>query len=210
MITTERGNGMKLNLGCGSHVPEGWINVDYALGARMMKIPFFKSINRKIRLFDLDWNRNVYLHDLNRRFPWPDSSVDVVYSSHNMGYVDAKLFLSECFRVLRSGGIIRVVVPDLRHVVDEYLKGNIPADEFVASLNVITGNSRSCIKNRLSALIEFPQYCFYDSARLIEVIKKAGFAASLRQAFDSDIDDINTIELQGCTEHAVIVEGRKV
>ena len=28
---------MKLNLGCGSHAPHGWVNVDYALGARFAK-----------------------------------------------------------------------------------------------------------------------------------------------------------------------------
>jgi predicted SAM-dependent methyltransferase len=96
---------MKLNLGCGSHAPEGWVNVDYALGARLMKIPFFKAMNRKIRIFDLDWKRNVYLHDLiNTRFPWPDASVDAVYSSHNIGHVDARLFLGECLGCLAQEG----------------------------------------------------------------------------------------------------------
>lgn len=200
---------MKLNLGCGSHSPEGWVNVDYALGARLMKIPFFKLINRKIRLFDLDWNRDVFLHDLNKRFPWPDSSADAVYSSHNIGHVSAPFFLSECFRVLRKGGIIRIVVPDLRHVVDEYISGNIPADKFVESLNVITGNSRSRLKNRLSALIEFPQYCLYDSKRLHEIMTDAGFMTEEKKAFESEIDDIRIIELEGRTENAVIMEGRK-
>jgi hypothetical protein len=75
---------------------------------------------------------------------------------------------------------------------------------------VITGNSRNRLKNRLSALVEFPQYCLYDSARLVEVIREAGFNASVRRAFDSDIDDIRVIELQSRTEDAVIVEGRKL
>lgn len=200
---------MKLNLGCGSHAPEGWVNVDYALGARLMKIPLFKAINRKIRLFDLDWNSNVYLHDLNTRFPWPDSSVDAVYSSHNIGHVDARMFLGECFRVMSKGGIIRIVVPDLRHVVDEYLEGNIPADRFVENLNVITGNSRSRLKNRVSALIEFPQYCLYDSKRLYEIMTEAGFKTTEKKGFESEIVDIRNIELEGRTENAVIMEGRK-
>jgi SAM-dependent methyltransferase len=200
---------MKLNLGCGPHAPEGWVNVDNALGARLTKVPFFKTINRKLRLFDLDWNEKICLHDLNKSFPWADSSVDVVYSSHNIGHVDAKMFLSECFRVLRKGGIIRIVVPDLRHVVDEYLKGNVPADEFVRNLNVITGNSRSRLKNRLSALIEFPQYCLYDRPRLHEIMTEAGFVTAERSAFESDISDIGIIEMPGRTENAVIMEGRK-
>jgi len=67
---------MKLNLGCGSQVVDGWVNVDYALGARFMKIPFFRSLNRKVKIFNLDWNDKIFLHDLTRKFPWADSSID--------------------------------------------------------------------------------------------------------------------------------------
>lgn len=48
---------MKLNLGCGSVTPEAWINVDYAFGAWMAKIPLFKSVNRRLRLVNVDWDR---------------------------------------------------------------------------------------------------------------------------------------------------------
>jgi hypothetical protein len=37
---------LKLNLGCGSHVPSGWVNVDYALGAWVAKLPVFSLIIR--------------------------------------------------------------------------------------------------------------------------------------------------------------------
>jgi SAM-dependent methyltransferase len=200
---------MKLNLGCGPHTPEGWVNVDYAMGARLAKVPFFRALNRRLKLLKLDWNRNVFLHDLNKRFPWADSSVDVIYSSHNIGHLDAGFFLEECFRALKSGGIIRIVVPDLRYVIDEYLKGNIKADEVVSNLNVITRESRSRLKNRLSALIEFPQYCLYDSKRLYEIMTDAGFVTEEKKPFESDIDDIKIIEQRGRTENAVIMEGRK-
>lgn len=117
---------MKLNLGCGSQVPDGWINVDYALGARFSKIPLFAAINRKLGLFNLDWNEEIYLHDLTTIFPWADSTIDVVYSSHTLEHFtreEGHNFLAECHRVLRENGIIRIVVPDLRHVVVEYLEG---------------------------------------------------------------------------------------
>ena len=110
---------MKLNLGCGSQVPAGWVNVDYALGAQFMKIPFFRAFNRKVKLFNLDWNEKIYLHDLTKKFPWTDSSIDIIYSSHTLEHFskqDGKRFLSECHRVLRENGIIRIVVPDLRGI----------------------------------------------------------------------------------------------
>lgn len=108
---------MKLNLGCGDHVIEGWTNVDYALDARLNRLPLFRVVNRKLRIFSTDWDKRIVLHDLTKRFPWPDSSVDVVYSAHALEHFTkehGRAFLAECYRVLRPRGIIRIVVPDLR------------------------------------------------------------------------------------------------
>lgn len=204
---------IKLHLGCGSLVPEGWINVDYALGARLAKVFFFGILNRKLKLFDLDWNEEIYIHDLTKKLPWADNSVDIVYSSHTLEHFsreEGRSFLYECHRVLRKNGIIRIVVPDLRHVVTGYIEGRIRADNFLEKLGVLYGNSKSSFKNRLSPLIHFPHKCMYDTPRLLEVLSDVGFEAKSREPFDSDISDVRLVELEGRTENAVIVEGRKV
>jgi hypothetical protein len=72
---------MKLNLACGAQVVEGWVNVDFALGARLAKIAPMRWANRKFHLTNLEWDQRIVVHDLTKHFPWPDSSVDVVYSS---------------------------------------------------------------------------------------------------------------------------------
>jgi ubiquinone/menaquinone biosynthesis C-methylase UbiE len=203
---------MKLNLGCGSQVPDGWINVDYALGARFAKNPIFRALNRKLRVFDLDWNEKIYLHNLTKQFPWADSSIDVVYSSHTLEHFtrgDGRRFLAECHRVLRNNGIVRIVVPDLRNVVVEYTEGRINADDLVEKLGVLYGNNKNVLKNRLSPFIQFPHKCMYDSPRLLAILSETGFDAANRAPFDSDISDIRLVELEGRTENAVIVEGRK-
>lgn len=203
---------MKLNLGCASQVPDGWVNVDYALGARFMKIPFFRALNRKVKLFNLDWNEKIYLHDLTEKFSWFDSSIDIVYTSHTLEHFskeDGRRFLAECHRVLRKKGIIRIVVPDLRHDVTEYIEGRIYADAFIEKLGVLYGNSNNALTKRLSPFFQFPHKCMYDKPRLIEILNEIGFEASTRAAFDSDIGEIRLIELEGRTENAVIVEGRK-
>lgn len=203
---------MKLNLGCGSQVPDGWVNVDYALGARFMKIPLFRAFNRKLKLFNMDWNEKIYLHDLTKSFPWADSSIDIVYSSHTLEHFskeDGRRFLAECHRVLHKDGIIRIVVPDLRYHVIEYIEGQIYADDFVEKLGVLYGNSNNQLKKRLSPFFQFPHKCMYDNSRLTEILNKIGFQASARAAFDSDIQEIRLVELEGRTENSVIVEGRK-
>ena len=115
---------MKLNLGCGYQIVDGWINVDYGLGARLSKIPFLKSINKRVRLFNLDnWDTRIFLHDLTKEFPWKKESIDIIYSSHTLEHFSRSEglgFLNECFRVLKKGGIIRIVVPDLQDIVNDY------------------------------------------------------------------------------------------
>jgi predicted SAM-dependent methyltransferase len=203
---------MKLNLGCGSVVPDGWMNVDYALGARYMKIPFFRAINKKVKIFNLDWNEKIFLHDLTNKFPWADSSADVVYSSHTLEHFskqDGRNFLSECHRILRKNGIIRIVVPDLHYDVIEYVEGRTKADDFVEKLGVHGVDNKSKLKNVLSKVYSFPHKCMYDHNRLGEILDEIGFQSSARRAFDSDVEEIRLIELKDRTENAVIVEGRK-
>jgi predicted SAM-dependent methyltransferase len=203
---------MKLNLGCGSQVPEGWVNVDYALGARFAKNPLFRLINKPLGLFDMQWNDKIFLHDLTKPFPWADSSVEAVYTSHTLEHLsreEGRSFLSECHRVLKRDGIIRVIVPDLKHVVDEYTQGHIKADNVLEELGVLFGVGSSPLKKRLAPFVQFPHKCMYDTPRLLEILDEMGFMASSKGAFDSGIPDIRSIEFESRTEHAVVVEGRK-
>ncbi|NJN52379.1 MAG: hypothetical protein HC809_12105 [Gammaproteobacteria bacterium] len=73
---------MKLNLGCGATTPVGWINVDYAFGARLARVPGFRWLRARTGLVNLDWDPSIVIADLRQLFPWPDRSADVIYSSH--------------------------------------------------------------------------------------------------------------------------------
>lgn len=91
-----------LNLGCGSRFIEAWINIDF-----------------------LSSSEHVIQFDLNNGIPLDSSSVEVVYHSHVLEHFSKEngdLFISECYRVLKPSGVIRVVVPDLERSVRQYLK----------------------------------------------------------------------------------------
>ena len=67
---------------------------------------------------------DVLVHDLKKGIPAPDGSVDAVYHSHLLEHVDrdaVPAFLAEIWRVLRPGGVHRVVVPDLERYAGDYL-----------------------------------------------------------------------------------------
>ena len=203
---------MKLNLGCGTQTPQGWINVDYALGAKLAKLPLFSSINRKLGFFNINWDKEIFLHDLTTKFPWKDGQADYIYSSHTLEHLtreEGLFFLKECHRILREGGVIRIVVPDLRVIVENYLNGTIRAVHFLEELRVLYGGQHSRFKRRLSPFIQFPHKCMYDSETLLAVMCEIGFKCEKKKAFSSRIKDINRVELESRTQNAVIVEGEK-
>jgi translation initiation factor 1 (eIF-1/SUI1) len=56
MNSTKTHNALKLHLGCGTNVVEGWINIDYSLGAHLAKIPLSKFFLRKTGLLRNEWD----------------------------------------------------------------------------------------------------------------------------------------------------------
>jgi hypothetical protein len=66
MNSTKTHNALKLHLGCGTNVVEGWINIDYSLGAHLAKIPLSKFFLRKTGLLRNEWDSRIMLHDLRK------------------------------------------------------------------------------------------------------------------------------------------------
>ena len=202
----------KLNLGCGPQVVDGWVNVDYALGAKLAKLPVVGPLSRSVGLFNVKWDPRIYLHDLTKPFPWGAGSVDACYSSHTVEHLSrdhGARFIAEAFRVLKSGGVLRIVVPDLAPLVTRYTLGKLPADRFVEELGVLYGSDKKGLKKLLAPLMEFPHKCMYDTSTMLRAMNDAGFVSSVRAPFDSEISDIRLVELEDRTRDAVIVEGRK-
>jgi SAM-dependent methyltransferase len=120
-----------LNLGCGTKVSSSpdVLNIDWSIYLRLKRsrilsalTPFFVRGDRLDHFRALP--RNILVHNLARPLPIADESVDVVYHSHVLEHLDrdtAKTFLLEVKRVLRPGGIQRIVVPDMERVCRAYL-----------------------------------------------------------------------------------------
>lgn len=205
---------LKLNLGCGDKTPEGWVNVDYALGAWLFKIPFFTIFNKKLKLFNVKWSEKIFLHDLRKKLPWEDNSVEVIYSSHTLEHLflcEAKTLLQECYRVLKPNGIIRIIVPDLNSYVVKYVSGEIPAPKFldVLSVHYIRPQDK-LIKKLLAPVMSFPHKCMYDEASLISIMSEIGFEGDSKKFLESEITNLAEIEDSGrSSTDAVIVECKK-
>ena len=90
-----------LNVGCGDAYFSEWTNCDLLPG------------------------RQVVGHDLREPLPWGAAVFDAVYSSHVLEHLpptEGRELLAEQLRVLKPGGVCRVVVPDLEGVCRLYLR----------------------------------------------------------------------------------------
>jgi SAM-dependent methyltransferase len=62
---------------------------------------------------------------LGRALPFRSNVFDAIYHSHLLEHLPkryAPIFLRECFRVTKPGGVIRIVVPDLERIAQIYLE----------------------------------------------------------------------------------------
>lgn len=120
-----------VNLGSSARVADGWNNLDFSWLVRLGR---HRSLSRWLhraglltqarytRIVQMD--PDTVLWDLARGIPYPDRTFDVVYHSHLLEHLDreqAPDFLRECHRVLKDGGVLRVVVPDLEQLARSYL-----------------------------------------------------------------------------------------
>ena len=153
---------IRLNIGCGSRTFSGWVNIDHDLECA------------PDRLIDVGTTL----------LPYSDQSVEAIYCSHALDHLswrEGRFFLRECFRVLRVGAPIRVVVCDLRAFAEAYLDGTIDKfawfqpPEFRAARTpgmkfgfVACGNmgDRGSWRGHKH---------LYDAASLCEMIQAAGF-----------------------------------
>lgn len=120
-----------LNLGCGTKMNWDWNNIDFSPYARLSHHRTIAKILKWTGLLSeeryqilLGISPEIIYWDLRKGIPFRDESFDVVYNSHFLEHIDrdaAPSFLKECYRVLKMGGIIRIVVPDLQTLINNYV-----------------------------------------------------------------------------------------
>ena len=107
-----------LNIGCGKRFHKEWTNIDIA-----------------------PTEPEVIPMNILKRLKFADESFDAVYHSHVLEHIPRHMvheFISECRRVLRTGGILRIAIPDMESIVRNYLKfleENISNESIISAAN---------------------------------------------------------------------------
>jgi SAM-dependent methyltransferase len=224
----------RLNLGCGPDAPAGWLNVDGSWNAWLSNHVYLHRSLVAIGLINKNspgaqWNVRPLVHDLTKRLPFEDNTVAAIYGAHVLEHLylaDSQKLLAECRRVLRPGGVIRLVVPDLHSIVATYLRSKnegspSPSEKIAAAdeLNEKLG-FRSPAPPNGNFLFRFyylwkdfhHHKWMYDSDSLIRYMESAGFAEVREKGYlESKIPGIEEVEdakrvLDGA---GICVEGQK-
>jgi predicted SAM-dependent methyltransferase len=127
----------KLNFGCGGNLLDGWSNHDMDV-------------------------------DITKPLPFPDNSTDYIFAEHVVEHLDSRdvfNFFSECYRILKKGGVLRVCVPSITRVAakadDEYLYwlgssgfGEATLDSAIRNLMVNHGHKTMWSEEILSVALQ--------------------------------------------------------
>lgn len=137
---------IKLHLGCGPVIKDGFIN------------------------YDLNPGKGGVVHDLTKPLPHQENSVDFIFSEHFIEHIDriqGLKLLKECIRVLKPGSKLRIATPDLDIIVNDYINSTMSryGKEF--------DTNKAKFLNR--AMRDWGHQYVFNKEDLILLFKEAGF-----------------------------------
>lgn len=157
----------KLHLGCGSIRFEGWLNID------------LESDDADLKL------------DLREPLPFEDESVDYIFSEHMIEHLvhsDGIRLLSECRRVLKPDGVLRISTPDLLWLTLVY------HSELTSTWGQLWHPATPCqLMNE--GMRSWGHLFLYDRPELVSTLVSSGFTNVVDQEWrKSTHSDLNGLE----------------
>lgn len=124
-----------INVGCGPIGHPDWINIDYGILPLLHRYKWLEKIISFIGLWPKSdtvdygepWPKNLKLVNARKGLPFANNTVDYIFTSHFLEHIprySTLTFLHECHRCLKSGGVMRIAIPDIDLVIARYLNEN--------------------------------------------------------------------------------------
>jgi predicted SAM-dependent methyltransferase len=171
----------RLHIGGGSRCLPGWLNTDIALAPDVVQM------------------------DATRPFPFEDSVFHYAFTEHMIEHVSfesAMFMLRECYRVLKTGGVIRITTPNLASIVGLY--GTNLSELQLGYLNhfcraFLAPDSPATPANAINAMFRhFGHQFIYDEVTLGDALLKAGFGEIRRNSLmQSERQELRNLENVG-------------
>lgn len=183
---------LKLHVGCGTQYKAGWVNID-------------NNSDNNIDQLDINW-------DLSKGLPFDDNSVDYIYHEHfieHLTYEQGLVFMQECYRVLKLGGVMRTACPDLDALIDDYRHDTWREREWVKKYQYEWMPSRCYMLNISMNQAPWGHQYVYNRDDLIARLQQAGFAENgitERQYLESEHQHLQGIDNR---DDSMIIESSK-
>lgn len=144
-----------INIGCGPLGHDEWTNIDYGILAFAHRFKWLEKVIFKLNLwprgeninnitYNVSWPKNLKLINARKKMPFAENSVDYIFTSHFLEHIkkyETLRFFKNAHCCLKVGGILRISVPNLDFIVQQYInysdtlkKVDIINDHFFATI----------------------------------------------------------------------------
>jgi SAM-dependent methyltransferase len=187
--------GTYVQYGAGFTAADGWLNFDASPTLRIQKLPMAGRVLVRLSGNAERFPDAIRYGDVVKGLPLAADSVDGLYASHvleHLALADARAALAESLRVLRPGGVFRLVVPDLKARARAYVEaGDDPeaAHRFLRSTYLgCESRGRSLVGRLRAALGNSAHRWMFDFASMSAELERAGFVDIRRAAYGDAAD----------------------
>ncbi len=184
-LKLDKGKKNYINLGSGSKRFEGFINVD-----------FFTS------------KRNGVDYGADLRYPLliDEAVVDGIFCEHTMEHLTYSMvdqLMSECYRILKPGGTLRIIVPDVSKFVENYAQKNQVWFDQWEHLMFITSSdgerSKRKLVSKMSAISfvtqEYLHVACWDYETMLYYLLKNRYTSITKSEYRGSSDRVLNIDL---------------
>lgn len=197
------------NFGCGADPGANCINIDGSLTVILAKVPVpAKLFGSRVRFVTAVREYKIKFGTA-RWLRFADSSLDAFYTSHTLEHLpraNCETLLARVRVWLKPGGILRVVLPDLKQIAVAYLSGEVNADAFV--LNTLLARPQS-LRLRLS-LGHAQHRWMYDADNFTALLERLKYREIQSSAFGSSrLAELAALDVAGRRDGSFYVEAVK-
>ena len=169
----------------------------------------------KQQIENIEWNKKnkIRYADATKCIPLQENSVEAIYTSHMLEHLSregAKSFLYEAKKVLKTDGVLRVSIPDLKIYLEKY-SINEDADEFMTGI-MVEAPSINTLKQKIFLFLNGYRHhqWMYDGKSLSKLFIEAGFRnIKICAEGETTIENSTGLDLFERGKNSVYVEGKK-
>ena len=184
---------ISLNVGSGGRGLPGWINID----ARPAHADIYVAF------------------DIRRRLPLRDGQAERIFAEHVIEHLDFRDDVANVFRefhrVLRPGGVVRIIVPDAERFLRAYVSRS--AGEFAAlgwDMTNLPGDIFTPMHIVNHVFHQGGEHLFgWDFETMQFMIARAGFTGIVKQSYKVSLDPQLAIDQPNHQPYSLYVEARK-